>query len=192
MKKTLLITLLLIPFLGFSQTTKPIEGVLGIKFGASRAEVTAAVEAKGGKKMDVTNATPNQLVFNGLTLGHRVPEYALFSFDDDKLAGCMFILKPDNEPALLTDYNSLVSDIAEIYGTGKPVKQFKSPYKDGDGDELDAIRGGYATIFTNWESDKKTIQISILDKMELRVFYVDNVLFAEIEAKQKAKEKSDF
>jgi hypothetical protein len=67
MKKTLLIALLLIPFFGFSQTqtTKPIDGFLGIKFGSSKAVVLAAMKAKGAV-LDKSDADPTVLTFHNV------------------------------------------------------------------------------------------------------------------------------
>jgi len=70
MKKILLIALLLTPLLGFSQTTKPIDGFLGIKFGSSKAVVLAAVRAKGGKYVkEYSNS--QKLAFSNVNLGTR-------------------------------------------------------------------------------------------------------------------------
>lgn len=192
MKKTLLIALLLIPFLGISQTTKPIEGFLGIKFGSSKADVITAIEAKGGKLKHYANTPENTVYFSDVNLGSRATIVFFVLFVNDKAYESIFGFQPEKGPQAIEYYNSLVKDISEIYGKGKSNRLFKSPYKEGDGDEISAIEGGYANYFTNWKDDKKVIQASINDKLNIQLTYEDESLAAEAQAKQKAKEKSDY
>jgi len=190
MKKSLLIALLLIPFLGFSQTTKPIDGFLGIKFGTSRADVIIAIKAKGGVLLD--QSTQDRLIFTGISLGSRSTYYFEADMVNDKAYQGTFVFKPENDPAALTDFSSLSADISEIYGKGKAYRIFKSPYKDGDDDEISAIRGGYATINTSWGKDKdNSISLYITNKLTIMLSYQDAALSAEATAKQKTNAKSD-
>ena len=194
MKKTLLIALLLIPFLGISQTKKPIDGFLGVKFGSSKADVVAALTAKGAS-LDKANTKEDFFVFRNVKLGPRETQYFTVSFTNDKAYFAVFIFKPEDRPKTVDYYNNLVRDISEIYGTGKPYVNFKSPYKYGDEDEIVALQGGYATMYTTWKSDKNIIEASIKhddDELTVALIYQDGVLAAEQAAKQKAKEKSDY
>jgi hypothetical protein len=190
MKKTLLITLLLIPFLGISQTTKPIEGFLGIKFGSNKATVIAAIKERGG----ILNNDPSgsYLNFSDVSLGHRKSTQLQVKFFNDKLYFGGFVFQPENDPQTFVYYNNLVNDITELYGKGSAVRNFKSPYKDGDGDEIMAVRSGYGNIYNFWSVDKKRIDLSINTKLKVILIYMDDVLDAEANAAAKAKEKSDF
>jgi hypothetical protein len=192
MKKNLLILLLLIPFLGMSQTKRPIEGFLGIKFGSSKADVIAAIEAKGGKLEHYDKTPENQVYFSNVKLGPRATIIFFVVFNNDKAYEAIFGFKPDSEPQAVEYYDALISDISDIYGKGKSTRTFKSPYEDGDGHAVSAIQGGYAQYFTNWEADKKIIQININQELNIQLTYEDETLAAEAKAKQKAKEKSDY
>ncbi len=190
MKKTLLIALLLIPFIGISQTTKPIDGFLGIKFGSSKAEVIAAMKARG----DVLSqgSTEVRLFFDNVKLGHRNAEYLQVSLFDDKAYFGGFIFQPENDASTLGFYDSLVSDISDVYGKGQPTVYFKDPYKLGDGSETLAISQSEGHMFTDWHSDKKSIQINITTKLTVILMYFDDTVDEQAKAAQKAKEKSDF
>lgn len=191
MKKTLLITLLLIPFLGISQSKKPIEGFLGIKFGSTKAAVLAAMKAKGAV-LNKTNSGINNLDFDNVKLGHRLAVDFDIKFIKDKAFSAVFAFKAEEDPKTIEYYNDLVSDINAIYGPGVPTSEFKSPFKKGDGHETLAIEQGYADLFTDWQSGTNSIQVSITSKLDVIVLYQDDTLYAEDQAAEKAKEKSDF
>jgi hypothetical protein len=190
MKKTLLITLLLIPFLGMSQTTKPVDGFLGVKFGASKAEVITAMEAKGGK----LTGTPSEelLVFRELNLGHRHINFLQVALFNNHAYYAVLIFQPENEASTIGFYNSLVSDVSEVYGPGKPTVYFKDPYKAGDGNETLALSLSKGLMFTTWKSDTHSLQVAIDTKLRVLVKYIDEVTYDLAEAAQKAKEKSDY
>jgi hypothetical protein len=194
MKKSILITLLLIPFLGFTQTTKPIEGFLGIKFGSSKTDVVAAMKAKGGVLS--SSSTDSRLVFTNVKLGQRMPDWITVFLFNDKLYQGVFFFKPEHEAQTIDNYNSLVSDISGVYGPGNPYKSFKSPYKDGDGYEVTALSSGNATIFTNWGSEKGNLLQAVIDTIKddlyVKLIYVDIVVQTQAIDAQKAKEKSDY
>ncbi len=190
MKKTLLIALLLVPFIGISQTTKPIEGFLGIKFGSSKADVMAAMQAKGGALMK--GSTDDNLFFTNISLGHRATQAFEVKLFNDKAYFGGFIFQPENEASTLGFYNSLVSDISDVYGKGNATISFKDPYKFGDGNETQAISLSEGHMFTDWHSEKKSIQINVTTKLKVVLLYIDDTMDEQAKAAQKAKEKSDF
>jgi|GEM_PF-1768987 len=193
MKRTLLITLLFIPFLGISQTTKPIDGFLGIKFGSGRASVIASMEAKGSVLTSKNTSDP--LIFTNVKLGHRAAKWLYVYFVDDKAYEGTIIFQAENEPESLDYYNALVKDVTDVYGPGTRGNNLKSPYQYGDGREATAISGGYGAIFDTWKDGKNSLQAiirSLNDEVYSQLLYIDSDLNAQAEAKQKAKEKSDF
>jgi hypothetical protein len=191
MKKTLLIVFLLIPFFGFSQTTKPIDGFLGIKFGSSKAIVLAAIKAKGGV-VDKANSNLTQIAFNNVKLGHRLTSGFLVRFVNDKACNALFVFSTTPEDKTIDYYNDLLNDINDIYGSGESTKTFRTPFKDGDGYEITAIKEGDADYVTNWNSGKNSIQMSINTDLMVKLTYFDGVLTDMRDAQKKAKESSDF
>jgi hypothetical protein len=190
MKKTLLITLLLIPFLGISQTTKPVDGFLGVKFGTNKAEVVAAMQAKGGKFDGVDKS--GALYFTGLSLGHRQIKIMVVKMFKDKAYYAALFFEPENEASTIGDYNSLASDISGAYGKGKPHVRFNDPYKLGDGLETQALAASEGQMYTDWQSGTNSIQVKITTKLQVLLIYSDDTTDALATAAEKAKEKSDF
>jgi hypothetical protein len=186
MKKTLLIALMLIPFLGICQAKKPIDGFLGIKFGSSRATVLAAMKAKGAT-VDKENTGADHLDFNNVKLGGRKAVDFLVSFLDNKAYSAIFMFKAEDDPHAVQYYNGLVNDINAIYGKGTSTLDFKPPYKAGDSDEELAIESGNAEIFTDWQSGNFSMQAKITNKFQIVLFYQDD----KLDAQASAKEKSD-
>jgi len=191
MKKTLFITLLfLIPFIGFSQTTKPVDGFLGIKFGSTKAEVLAALKAKGGV---LDRDTTDLLVFTHINLGHLTTYAVYVNFVDGKAYQGQLVFKDEADDRTIDYYNDLVSQVNEIYGTAKSRRVFRSTFTDGDGYETTAIKEGDADYNTIWTADNKnTIRATINDHLYVFLIYQDSVLTNQSIAQQKAKEKGDF
>jgi len=192
MKKTLLIALLLISFLGFSQTTKPIDGFLGIKFGSSRTVVLAAVRAKGGE-IDKSYNDADALVFDNVNLGHRTADVLIVKFIDNKSFDAEFDFKPEVEAKVISDYDDLVTDLTEVYGKGQDTKNYTLPYKEGDGETLLGLSAGKIDFNTLWLADNKNaLEVSISTDMQVELTYQDSKLFDEAVARQKSKDKADY
>jgi hypothetical protein len=194
MKKILFIALLIIPFYGISQTTKPIDGFLGIKFGSSRAAVLAAMKAKGAK-IDKENTDKDDLAFSNAKIGSRTIDAFRVRFVNDKAFEADYIFEPGAEGKLIALYNDMIADLTRVYGTGDAVKDYTSPYKEGEdpGDTLVGLSAGKIDFSTSWfDSKKNSVVISINTNMAVYLKYQDSKLTGEAVAKQNAKEKADF
>jgi len=191
MKKLTFITLLLIPLLGMSQTPKPIEGFLGIKFGSDAATVKAAVKAKGGVLV-ASKSNAEELKFTGVKLGHRVSTLFAVKLINNKAYEADFVFEPELEAKIIDEYDALASDLNDVYGKGKASKKFKSPYTDGDGFEITAIKSGNAEYQTFWESGENTLAEEIDSDVLILLTYQNGPLTDQAIAKEKAKEKSDY
>jgi hypothetical protein len=191
MKKILLIALFLMPVIGFSQTLKPIDGFLSIKFGSSKADVTAAIKAKGGT---VSKEAPNALVFKGIKLGHLDVFGLTVWFYNDQACQAQFFFKAELEDKTIDFYNDLMSQVSDVYGQGKSTRVFRSTFKDGDGYEITAIEQGDADYSTIWadKDNKHRIVETISPKLYIMLTYMDTVLTDASFAQDKAKEKGDF
>jgi hypothetical protein len=195
MKNLILITLLFVVFRGEAQTTKPIDGFLGIKFGSSAAQVTEALKAKGA----VVNANPTDqsVGFSNGSLGGRKTSALFVHFVNDQVYEAEFVFKPELEDKTIEYYNNLVTNVNDAYGPGKPHKEFKQPYSDGDGYEITAIKTGNATYYTGWvDGNNNTVEISITTNAEkslrVRIFYTNDKLYKLSQQQQKEKNKSEF
>ena len=191
MKKTLLIALLLLPFWGFTQTKKPITSFLGIKFGSSRAQILAAMQAKGyAPNKKYSNA--ENLAYNNVRLGHR-PCAFVVKFVNNKAFEADYISITDPQAKCIHDYNEIVDQITGIYGEGQVTKNYSSPYTEGDDNTLTGLSDGKIDLHTLWiDSDNNTIQISIDSNLDVNIVYQNGKLVEEAIANQHKKDASDF
>jgi len=194
MKNLTLITLLFIAFGANAQTTKPIDGFLGVKFGSSAAEVTEALKAKGGV---VRASSATSITFTGLSLGNSKTNVLFVHFINDKAYEAEFAFLPNQEAKSIEFYDALVRDVSDAYGPGTPHKTFKAPYTDGDGYEITAIKSGNADYSTSWNDDDNhiTVQIQVQptnSKINIRLYYNDGKLRKLYDDQQKEKNKSEF
>lgn len=172
MKKLALI-LLLIPFFASAQNqlTFPggkelpnISSVIGIPFGKTKAEVITLMKGKG------YSPTPNKesyLSFKNVKYGRYTAASFTLYFYKNKFYHGLIILIPEQKPKVYDEYNELVSTLSEKYGEPVSIREFKTPYKDGDGYEETAVTGGYATINDNWLNKGLGFLITELTKSTL-------------------------
>lgn len=190
MKKTLIIAFILFAIQAKSQTKKPIDSFLGVKFGSSAAQVIAGLKLKGAT-VDQAHSNPTFLVFNNVSLGRRKASIFYVRLVDNKAYQATFLFDQEIEAKAIDYYNDLVADINDVYGTGKSYKTFKSPYEDGDGYEITAIKTGKAEYTTYW-IDENAISAEINTDVAIKLTYQDSNLIKLAVQKQKDKDKSDF
>jgi hypothetical protein len=183
MKRIILIAFLIFPFLGISQSKKPIDGFFGIKFGSDSATVKAIVLAKGGI-IDKKTSKNNYLVFNNITFASWKNVTLYVKFIDNKAYSGIFGFIEDLEPkTIIENYKKLIREINKDYGPGKELRTFKDPFHDGDGRELEALATHNAEYQTIWEGNKhqNLIQAMIFVGETLMLTYVDSALFVRAE-----------
>ena len=194
MKKILfVVSLFLIPFCGFSQTTKPIDGFLGVKFGSNKLTVIAALKAKGAT-FDKNSSDAGNLTFRNATLAHRSVHGLIVKFVNNKACQAVFIFNPDVEAKIIEEYKDLTTDISRAYGEGQATNNYKYPYKDGEelSDTLVGLSAGKIDMSTVWfDAKKNAIGIEITTDMTIDLKYEDSKLMDEAIAKQDAKDKAD-
>lgn len=175
-----------------AQTTKPIDGFLGIRFGSMSEQVIATLTAKGAV-LDKSNSKETELTFDNVKLGNRKVKEFWVRLVNNKVYEADFYFQDDLEAKTIEYYNALVIDISGVYGTGKSIKNFKQPYQDGDGYEITAIKSGNADYKTLWIDDatKNSIMITIGADTEIALAYQDNSLVNTAIDQQKEKNKSD-
>lgn len=192
MKKILLITLLLIPVLGFSQTDKPIDGFSGIKFGSTKQAVIAAMKAKGATLVENDK---DELVFKDVKLGKRDFDAALIDFVNNKVYQADFFVKPDVDGHTLEMYDDLVSAISGVYGTGNVTKDYTDPYKEGDGNTLLGMSAGKVDYHTSWNAtNKNSVIVSIVSQdteLNISLTYIDQDLKILADKAEALQNKSD-
>jgi len=172
--------LLLIPVGLFAQT-KPIESVLGVKFGVSSASVRAIAKARGGVVNISRSKDPNTLTYDNLKVGGRKTYVVTFQFVNDKVYQILVFFLSEKDPLSIDLYNDIRNDLVSVYGESEETRNFKSPYEKDDGFEITALKGGYATIEDLWldKVNSTGIQLSIGDSLLITLRYQDGKLFEE-------------
>jgi len=177
-----------------AQTNKPIDGFLGIKFGSTAKQVTSVLTGKGA--IAETEEAKDVLRFNNLSLGSRKLDDFYAYFINDKVFQAEFFFKSEPEAKTIEYFELLAQDITGVYGKGEYSRIFKSPYKDGDGYEITALKSGNAEYYITWkDNNQNTIreEVNIIDDiLYVKLSYQDKVLTRKAIAKQTENDKSEF
>jgi len=188
MKKLFIIFLLIasVNTLSAQNDTIEIKGALGLTFGMSKLQVQNILTKKGGI-IDKAHSKQNVIVYDKVKFGVRATDFLLLKFVNNKLyeiTAEFSCIKPKTQEL----FDLIKSDIETKYQTGACYRDFKSPYTDGDGYEITAIQGGYASITCYWSSTKKDaiIALEINESLSVVLTYQDNKL---IDEKEKTVEK---
>jgi hypothetical protein len=187
--KKIILMLLMLPLSVFSQDTT-ITGMMGIPFGISKQEVISKMKLKG-----YTNE-PNQneyLSFEQVKFGAFKSASVNYYFTENKFYQGLVVLLPDLDAKTVALYNDVIEEISKKYGPGESYKKFKSPYKDGDGFELTAIKTGNADYQTFWANRKQgIISAYISETLIVVIKYQDKALTKEAVESQSSKNASDY
>jgi len=87
----------------------------------------------------------------------------------------VFLPKESSWRSLKSEYNSVKEQITQKYG--KPTKSFNffsSPYYEGDGYELQAIKNEKCTYYSYWNSENGAITLKISTDCEIIIGYEDD------------------
>ncbi|RCH56163.1 hypothetical protein DJ568_05330 [Mucilaginibacter hurinus] len=194
--KQFLITVvfLFITSIAFSQ--KKIDGFLGIKLGSDKESVIKAITLRGGE-LDVENTKSTNVTFRNVKVGANNAFGLIVKFINGKAFQASFLFSPTSDSKLISFYNQFVEDLDAVYGKGDSFKRFTSPYEDGDGYELTAIKAEKAEFNTFYddksaEPTKNMISVRITSGMNVNLLYQDGVLIQEAINAQNEQNRSDF
>lgn len=157
-------------------TTKPIEAFWGIKFGSSPDEAKKLVISKGGK-FEAPASKPDQLGFTGVVFTGRQTESLLLNFIDGKFYESSLKFPIADDAQVISLFNTIQKELDDVYGHSDINASYEYPYKEGDGETVQAIKFGHATIFAKWTSSNgNTIQLQINKDLSFNLFYTDATL----------------
>ena len=191
--KKLSVLALAIFCLTISVSAIPLQGFLGISFGASKDEAKVIMSERGYKTPE---ASGNTLAWENSPFAGRNGLIILGFFKDQFFTGLVRI-KADSGKALEL-YYSITSDMAFRYGKADIEREeYKSPYTKGDGHEETALFSNAATIYRKWNFDNGDYIIVNLeyDKKEgsaiVEVSYTNKASMDKYSAAQRSSNIND-
>jgi hypothetical protein len=189
MKK--LIFLLILPLYIYGQE-KPIDKFIGIPFNSSRVSVLEQIKLKGGDPVEVSDTTIIGAI--GIKFAGRTTDLISLRMHNDKFFQGVIILDPELEGKTIEYFITIRNELTEVYGKGKQLTSFQSPYRVGDGYELTAVQTGKGQIASSWTyenqaGDKNWISIDITPDLKIRLTYTEGTTYKEA-SKQIEKNKA--
>ena len=191
MKKVLLLILLLT-----SSISNTIYGqeFLGIKVDGSLNSVLEKFKAKGFK---ITSPDANTPILKGLA-GTENIELLLFATPISKSVYKFVIYfdKQDEWQSIKSRYNEYYRVLSDKYGDPKDSYSFfSSPYKEGEGDEMEAIAMEKCNYFSHWKNgltNFNSISISISEYKQVKISYENSKNFSLRDAEDAKLKKEIF
>ena len=98
------------------------------------------------------------LVFRGTSVGYPAIVYAMMS--DGRLVKTDVILLPPSTRVRAV-YGAMKETLAAKYGAGESIEFFRSPYREGDGNEELALRADKAKMLTHWSRGEDELLMHI-------------------------------
>lgn len=172
------------PFAVYSQETA-INGMMGIPFGIDKASVISKMKSKG-----YTNKPTKEgyLTFENVKFGAFDAFSVNFYFTSDKLYQGLVLIIPELEAKTVEIYEEVVTELSKKYGPGNSFKNFKSPYEEGDGFDIQAIKLGKADFNTFWTKHAQgTINAYVSETLLVGIKYQDKELIKEVIKAQSTK-----
>ena len=141
----------------------------GLAWGAHANTVRTMLEGRG-YTYERTDGE-GDLVFRGTSVGYPTIVYAMMA--DGQLVKTDVILLPPSTRVRAV-YGAMKETLVAKYGAGESIEFFRSPYRDGDGDEDQALRLEKAQMLTHWSrgSDELLMHIaSVSDSLVVSIAY---------------------
>lgn len=189
--KKLLTTLLCIGMMWVANGQQ-LTGCMGVNFGSSTDQVKAIIGAKPGVEL-YTN-TPETISYLNGKWGSRNCVGSIFKFYQNQLHSIVILVEAPAKPQIMDLYNEIVNDLENKYGVSFiKSHNFKYPYEEGDGHEMTAIKGGYATIASYVTlADGNSMAVSITESLSVKVEYQHAELIQKAIDVQKENNNKDY
>lgn len=177
---------------------KKIDGFWGVKFGSSYMQAKKIILSKEGAILDKKNSDSSIVVVDAAKFAGRQTSYIVLQFINDKFHTAVVSFKSDLEAKVVDLYETMETELNEKYfKTDSDFKNFKYPYKEGDGYEITAIKVGKATFASFWNFPREdgftnSIYLTISENLLVKLRYQDGKLIEEAVEIQKSKNAKDY
>lgn len=189
MNKLLLTLLLLFPISVLSQDIH-IAGMLGLNFGLSKEDVIIKMKSKG---YSLKPEKKDYLSFNNVKFGAFENCIVAFYFINNKFYQGLVLVAPSLEAKVLDLYKDINNELSKKYGKGEAINKFQEPYKEGDGQEVSAIKLDKATYYTFWTTDAiGTIRTTVSPALFVIITYQDKNLIEQVKSEQTKQPSNDY
>ena len=200
MKKVFSILILLISlFTGFNlaiaeEPIKTLDEFLGIPWGASPQEVDQAMMKRNATRSEATDN--GEIIIYSDTFIGKEAQIAFYFYNNQMWQAGAFISSPKYQ--VIDNWEEICDLIAEKYG--KPTNKFfyfKSPYRDGDGFETQALQLGKATAAWYWffpvsnDKEENGLSCKINTSLIIVIMYQNGELAKEATTAQKIQNSND-
>lgn len=187
MKKLLFLFAILFSTSVFAQTQ--LTGCMGLEFGMKETQARAIMANKAGFEFYKDNPSTGTVSYlNGIFAGRKCVG-AILHFYNDKLHTVIILIESDPSTKAVELYEEVVSDLQIKYNLiPKEYHRYKSPYEEGDGHTLSAIKLGYADLTTLFAfGDSNVISVSVTQSLSIKLTYQSAELSAPaIDAQNKS------
>lgn len=114
---------------------------------------------------------------SGRFAGYSGCEFYVFDNDDTKQVYRIDVYLPECSTwnSLKNQYNKLVRDYRSnsLFTFSESESNFESPYREGDGDEVAAVKAGYVNYSTDFLTDGGLLSIKISKYMQVELSFFD-------------------
>lgn len=189
MNKFLTILFLLLPICVLSQDNH-ISGMLGLNFGLSKEDVIVKMASKG---YSLRPEKKDYLSFNNVKFGAFEYCNVAFYFINNKFYQGLILVAPNLDAQILDLYKDINNELSKKYGKGEAINKFEEPYKEGDGQEVSAIKLDKAKYYTFWTADKiGSIKTTVSPALFVSITYQDKSLIEEVITEQAKQISNDY
>ncbi|MDR0497672.1 MAG: hypothetical protein LBH42_08670 [Treponema sp.] len=174
--KRIIFVLLMVPVFCFAQNKKALTHFWDIPWGTSIERAETILKERGME----TFRDENCLIAQGRYEGEEAAIMLLFNRVNRLYSGN--VIYPSSATTALLKYDNYRKVLFRRYGMpDTAVEFFESPYRKGDGREIEAIRTENAFYFTEWQfKDDCLASISILKSLDVCLTF-KNPVYADSE-----------
>ena len=146
----------------------------GIPMDGDLSSYITKLNQKGFK---TTSVEEEAAILKGQFAGEDV-ELAVYSTPRSKMVYMVVVVFPEQSSwySIKADFKKLENNLEEKYGAPTlQRKSFDSPYYEGDGYEMSAVRLDKCNYFSRFLTEDGEINIMILKSKKIGLYYVDKV-----------------
>ena len=185
MKKVLSLILAILALASPAITAQEHATFLGIPINGSLSQFCNKLVSQKGLSIVEKDDSRGVYTLSGRFMNYSNSEFYVFDNDNTKQTYRIDVYLPEQSTwrGILNQYNRIVNDYRtnSTYTFDENNATFESPYRDGGGNEVEAVRDGKVNYYTyfNYSGGLVKIQISRYMQVEISFFDVANYPFED-------------